>query len=110
MFRQTLAALALGSAVLAGSVAAYAQPYGPPPGPFADQFNHPHRLRAVITNFSGGFNMTVRVHEQFIPVNLHQGTIIHPTGLTLHNGMLVRIDGYYNGSGTFIAERITLIA
>lgn len=110
MIRHTLAALALGSALITGSVSAYAQPYGPPPGPYADQFNRPHRLRAVVTHFAGGFNMTVRVHEQFIPVNLHQGTIIHPTGLTLRDGMLVRIDGYYNGSGTFIAERITLIA
>ncbi len=109
MFRQSLAALALGSAILAGS-AVCAQPYGPPPGPYADTYARPHRLRAFITNFHGGFNMTVRVREQFIPVNLHQGTIIHPTGLTLHNGMLVRVDGYYNGTGTFIADRITLLS
>jgi len=105
-----LTALALGSAILGGTAAANAQTYGPPPGPYADTFTQPHRLRAVVTQFEGGFNMTVRVHENFIPVNLHQGTIIHPTGLTLHRGMLVRIDGYYNGGGTFIAERITLVA
>jgi hypothetical protein len=114
MFRQTLAAFALGTALVSGSAAAFAQPYGPPPGagpgPYADTFTEPHRLRAVITNFSGGFHMMVRVRENFIPVNLHQGTIIHPTGLTLHNGMLVRVDGYYNGNGVFIAERITLVA
>lgn len=111
MIRQTLAALALGSALLGGT-AAYAQPYGPPPGPgpFAETFTSPHRLRAIVTEFSGGYNMMVRVHENFIHVNLHQGTIIHPTGLTLHRGMLVRVEGYYNGAGTFIAERITLIA
>jgi len=110
MLRQTLAALALGSAVLTGSVAAYAQPYGPPPGPYADQFSSPHRLRAVITNFHGGYNMMVRVHDRFIPVNLHPGTIILPTGLTLRDGMLVRIDGYYNGNGVFIADRFVLLA
>jgi invasion protein IalB len=43
-----------------------------------------------------------------LPVNLHQGTVILPTGLTLQPGMFVSIDGYWNNVG-FHAERIVLI-
>ncbi len=31
-------------------------------------------------------------------MDLHQGTIINPTGLTLEPGMNVTIDGYADGS------------
>ena len=41
-----------------------------------------------------------------VHVNMHDGTIINPTGLTLQPGMRVRILGYWNGDGTFEANQI----
>jgi hypothetical protein len=61
-----------------------------------------------VTSF-GGFDLVVRIHGNAQPVNLHQGTVLKPLGLTLTPGMLVRCDGYFNGSGLFLAEQIILI-
>jgi hypothetical protein len=57
----------------------------------------------------GGFNLVVGIHGIAQPVNLHQGTVLRPLGLTIVPGMLVRCDGYFNGYGTFVAEQIALI-
>jgi hypothetical protein len=65
-------------------------------------------VQGFVTAFSG-FNLMLRIHGGPQPVNLHQGTILRPLGLTMVPGMLVRADGYFNGNGVFVAERITLV-
>jgi hypothetical protein len=53
------------------------------------------------------FSMTLRAEGRDIPVDLHQGTIIRPTGLSLQPGMFVSVNGYWN-DGQFHANRIVL--
>lgn len=65
------------------------------------------QLYGVVTRF-GGFDMTLRVGDEPLPVHLHQGTIINPTGLTLRPGMRVRVFGAW-ANGRFQAERIVLV-
>lgn len=40
---------------------------------------------------------------------LHKGTVILPTGLTLRNGMPVRVVGHDNPDGSFSADEIDLL-
>ncbi|MFY9779001.1 MAG: hypothetical protein WAJ85_00650 [Candidatus Baltobacteraceae bacterium] len=57
------------------------------------------QIRGRIASFDGGYNLTVRDERGFIDnVQLHQGTIINPTGLTLAPGMIVSILGFNAGS------------
>jgi hypothetical protein len=108
MLRQLLTAVALGAALLGGAVPASAQPY-PPPAPGYDRtFAGRYHVQGFVSSF-GGFNLMLRVHGGAQPVNLHQGTVLRPLGLSMVPGMLVRADGYFNGNGVFIAEKITLI-
>lgn len=59
-----------------------------------------------IASVNGTFNITVRDDRGFADnVELHQGTIINPTGLTLETGMTVTILGVSNG-GEFDATEI----
>jgi len=66
-----------------------------------------HQLHGVVGSF-GGFDMTLRVEGEPLPVRLHQGTIINPTGLTIKPGMRVRVFGYW-ANGRFQANRIVLV-
>ena len=66
-----------------------------------------HQLRGVVARF-GGYDMTLRVEGSPLPVRLHQGTIINPTGLTIKPGMRVRVFGYW-ANGRFQADRIVLV-
>jgi hypothetical protein len=67
----------------------YAVPQGP-----ADE-----NIHGRVSAFDGGYNLTVRDERGFVDhVQLHQGTIINPTGLTLAPGMVVSILGYNSGS------------
>jgi len=52
--------------------------------------------------------MTLGINGRGVPVVLHQGTIIHPIGLTITPRMLVRVDGFFSG-GVFNADRIVLV-
>jgi hypothetical protein len=55
-------------------------------------------LHGRIASFDGAYTLTVRDERGFIDnVQLHQGTIINPTGLTLEPGMVVSILGYNSG-------------
>jgi hypothetical protein len=55
-------------------------------------------LHGRIATFDGAYTLTVRDERGFIDnVQLHQGTIINPTGLTLEPGMVVSILGYNAG-------------
>jgi hypothetical protein len=56
-------------------------------------------IHGRVTGFDGGYNLTVRDERGFIDhVQLHQGTIINPTGITLAPGMIVSILGYNSGA------------
>src|SRR2546423_4042241 len=55
-------------------------------------------IRGRIVNFDGAYALSVRDERGFIDsVQLHEGTIINPTGLTLRDGMVVSIIGYNAG-------------
>jgi hypothetical protein len=41
---------------------------------------------------------------------LHRGTVIHPTGLSLQNGMFVRVFGHVASDGAFSADEIDVTA
>jgi len=66
-----------------------------------------HQLFGVVGRF-GGFDMTLRVEGSPLPVRLHQGTVINPTGLTIKPGMRLRVFGHW-ANGAFQAERIVLV-
>jgi hypothetical protein len=95
MTKQLLAALA--ALTLAAPIAAQAQvipSYAQ--GPSAATAEEDVHGRVV--SFDGAYTMTVRDERGFIDnVELHQGTIINPTGLTLEPGMIVNILGYDAG-------------
>ena len=108
MIRKLLTVLAFGSVMLTGALApANAQNYPPPPG-YDRTFRGDHHIQGRVTAF-GGFNLVVGIQGIAQPVNLHQGTILRPLGLTIVPGMLVRCDGHFNGYGTFVAEQIVLV-
>jgi hypothetical protein len=90
---------------LAAPLAASAQEvgqYGPPPSySDAPPAGNPDdaNIHGRILAFDGGYNLQVRDEKGYVDnVQLHQGTIINPTGLTLAPGMIVSIMGYNAGS------------
>ncbi len=91
-----LAAFTLASCAAAAPLAAQAQDepsYAQPQYAQADA-----QIRGRIASFDGGYNLTVRDERGYIDnVQLHDGTIINPTGLTLAPGMIVSILGYNAG-------------
>jgi len=57
------------------------------------------QIRGRIATFDGAYALTVRDERGYLDnIQLHQGTIINPTGLTLEPGMVVSILGYNSGS------------
>ena len=57
------------------------------------------QIHGRILAFDGAYNVQVRDEKGYVDqVQLHQGTIINPTGLTLAPGMVVSIMGYNAGS------------
>ena len=64
------------------------------------------QIHGRILNFDGAYNVQVRDEQGYVDnVQLHQGTIINPTGLTLEPGMVVSILGY-NAGPFFAANEI----
>ncbi len=64
------------------------------------------QIHGRILGFDGAYALTVRDERGFLDnVQLHQGTIINPTGLTLAPGMVVSIIGY-NAGPYFAANEI----
>jgi hypothetical protein len=56
------------------------------------------QIRGYVESFDGGYNLAVRDERGFIDnVQLHDGTIINPTGVTLEPGMVVSIVGENDG-------------
>ena len=112
-------ALFIGLAVPANADQIYVYHYGPAPAviyhvapsvvsydPDA-RYMGAYNLQGVVTSFEP-YHMTIRIHDNFYPVNLHDGTIIRPTGITLSPTMVVHVDGYWSGA-TFIANRIVVL-
>lgn len=92
-----LAALALLAPITAAAqdMPSYAQPDNQPGGGDA-------QIRGRITSFDGAYSLQVQDDRGYVDiVQLHQGTIINPTGLTLAPGMVVSILGY--NAGPFFA-------
>lgn len=99
-----LAILALGAA---GAASAQQYGYAPVRVAYATPEVSRYRVRGWVSNFDR-FSMTVRADGRVVPVNLHQGTVILPTGLTLQPGMFVNVDGFWVDGG-FHADRIVLV-
>jgi hypothetical protein len=95
-FTAAVAALALAVPIAfplvasAQDVPSYAQ-QGPPPPEDA-------QIRGRVVSFDGAYALGVRDDKGYLDnVQLHEGTIINPTGLTLAPGMIVSILGYPQG-------------
>jgi hypothetical protein len=64
------------------------------------------QIHGRIATFDGGYSLTVNDERGFVDnVQLHDGTIINPTGLTLAPGMVVSILGY-NAGPYFVANEV----
>jgi hypothetical protein len=64
------------------------------------------QIHGRILTFDGAYRLAVKDEKGYVDnVQLHQGTIINPTGLTLAPGMVVSIMGYNAGS-YFAANQI----
>ncbi|MBV8165029.1 MAG: hypothetical protein JOZ91_12270 [Candidatus Eremiobacteraeota bacterium] len=97
----------------------YVYRYGPPPtviyepAPAVvsydpdDRYAGAYNLQGVVTGFVP-YHMTIRIHDDFYPVALHDGTIIKPVGITLTPSMIVHVDGYWSGA-TFVANKIVVL-
>lgn len=89
-----LLGVAVAAAALISPAIASAQEYPTYATAGADQ-----QIQGTISSINGTWNITVADSDGYSDsVELHQGTIINPTGLTLQPGMTVTIDGYPDGS------------
>jgi len=97
MQKHVLAAWAAIALLVPAAAGAQAMPsYAQPPPTYASGEENIH---GRIATFDGRYALTVRDERGFIDsVQLHQGTIINPTGLTLEPGMVVSVLGYNAGS------------
>ena len=92
---RTVFLAAAAALILAAPIAASAQGY---PSYAASGQSADEQIRGRIASFDGAYSLSVRDERGFIDnVQLHQGTIINPTGLTLAPGMIVSVVGYNNG-------------
>ncbi len=62
-------------------------------------------LNATVSSFSP-YNLYL---NNGVHVELHNGTVINPTGTTLRPGMRVRVMGNRNGDGSFNANEIDVV-
>jgi hypothetical protein len=133
MIHRFVLGCALAAAVIAGPFVAAAQNYPPPPpdvggaqgqppppppggspdqGPMQAPAVTGFHLRGVVA-YSQPYFLMLDAEGNRVPVRLHDGTVILPTGLTLVSGMRVAIDGRWVRSSwtrpTFVADRIVLI-
>jgi hypothetical protein len=73
---------------------------------YADQGSQDLQIRGRVINFDGGYNLQVRDDNGYVDnVQLHDGTIINPTGLSLAPNMVVSILGT-NAGNVFEANEI----
>jgi hypothetical protein len=64
--------------------------------------NRDGQIGGVVDSFSP-FNLYL---DRGTHVELHQGTVINPTGITLQPGMRVQVYGFWNRDGSFAANEI----
>lgn len=100
MLKYVLAAAAAITLLAPTAAGAQGYPsYAQPPSTYASGEENIH---GRIVSFDGRYALTVRDERGFIDdVQLHQGTIINPTGITLEPGMVVSVLGY--NAGSFLA-------
>jgi invasion protein IalB len=103
--------LAFGAATVAGAQTSETQPAPAPPTfaapapSYATPVTGEH-ISGVIAAVTGKYTLQVRDSRGFLDnIELHQGTIINPRGLTLAAGMQVTISGTNAGSA-FSANQI----
>ena len=64
------------------------------------------QIHGRVISFDGAYTLQVRDDQGYVDnVQLHQGTVINPTGITLSPGMVVSVDGYNTGSA-FAANEV----
>ena len=99
--------LALGAAAL--PIGAYAQNSPPSDAPSYSRppvASQDETIRGRVLSYDGTYDLQVNDDRGFVDrVQLHQGTIINPTGLRLAPGMAVTISGVNRGS-IFAANQI----
>lgn len=100
--RTTILRLGFAAAALAGALGI----------PYAAQAAIPsyaageESIHGSVVGFDGKYDMTVRDDRGFTDrVQLHDGTVINPTGLRLSGGMTVTVYGHNSGS-SFSANEI----
>jgi hypothetical protein len=63
------------------------------------QYSEDQNIHGRVTGFDGAYSLTVRDERGYLDnIQLHPGTVINPTGLTLAPGMVVSVLGYNAGS------------
>jgi hypothetical protein len=76
-----------------------AQAQDVPPSYAAGQYSDDQNIHGRVVGFDGDYNLSVRDERGYVDnIQLHPGTIINPTGLTLVPGMVVSVLGYNAGS------------
>lgn len=88
-------ALSLGATLLVPSIASADDPDG----------GFEHRIVGRVISFEP-YNLQLDRGPHII---LYHGTVIHPTGLNLRNGMPVRVIGHRTADGRFAADEIDLL-
>jgi len=102
MLKQLLAAAA--ALTLAAPIAAQAQEVPSYAAVQSDQQDQ--QIQGRVTAFDGAYNLSVLDNNGYSDnIQLHDGTIINPTGLTLAPGQTVTIDATANGQ-TLMANEI----
>ncbi|MFY9646092.1 MAG: hypothetical protein WAK29_12990 [Terriglobales bacterium] len=57
------------------------------------------QIRGVVSSFDGAYALVVRDEQGYLDnIQLHEGTIINPLGITLAPGMVVSVVGFNGGS------------
>jgi hypothetical protein len=112
MLKKFLAVPALAATLIggAGAIGATAAPAAAQYLPPAYYYYGPRQAQVigVITSFYQ-FNLTLHARSgAFVPIQLHQGTVLVPLGVTLLPGMPVIVHGYW-WNGVFYANRIRLL-
>jgi hypothetical protein len=103
--RNTLLAFITALSILA-PIAASAQEAPSYAQPVVQAGVQDEQIRGRIATFDGAYSLSVNDDRGFVDnVQLHDGTIINPTGLTLRPGMVVSILGY-NAGGYFAANEV----
>jgi hypothetical protein len=96
MLKQLIAAVA--ALTLAAPIAAQAQEV-PSYAAVQNDQQADQQIQGRVTGFDGSYNLSVADNNGYTDnVQLHDGTIINPTGLELAPGMVVSVLGYSDGS------------